>query len=450
MKRAILLAFLLFTSGTLLAARPVARWDVIPHQLAEGVFKVGVVTFHETGVDVLFTVNGKKVWKAKRATMNERTGVVEYVYPFDASKHPDGPVTIGATVTAGDGGKYDLPDLPLYANSNKTLGSKKIVWVDAANGNEFADGSKETPVKTIAVGVRKAGDGGVVYLLPGTYDMKLIGGGKNRLYWTTVRPAPGVKREQVRVEGGRSGTEKLRFQNLDLFSNVEPGENRGLAIGEGGGTMAWFDNCVMHNLKGRTSGISKPFANKLRAFVTGGVTTEMTFGPGAEIVRAHRIDKISGEAFTGGNLLAVNVKVNDIDPAGSEIVEADLYQGFAQRPHWTGDVILYGIEATECRCRGIVGRQLRDAAFVDIKFQNLGNALCVTRFSQGLENVLFARLDMVDQAWEWMRQDSGRENVWPRNVRLYDVKASKFTGYDTTDGSEGLLVEAKCDWLPAK
>ena len=164
----------------------------------------------------------------------------------------------------------------------------------------------------------------------------------------------------------------------------------------------------------------------------------------------HKIDTISGEAFTGGNLLAVNVKVNDIDPAGSEIVEADLYQGFAQRPHWTGDVILYGIEATECRCRGIVGRQLRDAAFVDIKFQNLGNALCVTRFSQGLENVLFARLDMVDQAWEWMRQDSGRENVWPRNVRLFDVKASKFTGYDTTDGSEGLLVESKCDWLPAK
>ena len=42
-------------AGSLFAARPVARWDVVPHQRVTGVFKAGVVAFHEKGVKVADT-----------------------------------------------------------------------------------------------------------------------------------------------------------------------------------------------------------------------------------------------------------------------------------------------------------------------------------------------------------------------------------------------------------
>ena len=42
------------------AARPVARWDVVPYQRIDGVFKAGVVAFHDEGVQVVFEVAGKK------------------------------------------------------------------------------------------------------------------------------------------------------------------------------------------------------------------------------------------------------------------------------------------------------------------------------------------------------------------------------------------------------
>ena len=71
-------------------ARPVARWDVIPHQRIEGVFKAGVVAFHEDGVKVVFDVAGKK-FTAENPKLNDRTGVWEYYVPINAAKLPDGP-----------------------------------------------------------------------------------------------------------------------------------------------------------------------------------------------------------------------------------------------------------------------------------------------------------------------------------------------------------------------
>ena len=47
-------------SGVAEAARPVARWDVVPYQRIDGVFKAGVVAFHDEGVKVVFDVAGKK------------------------------------------------------------------------------------------------------------------------------------------------------------------------------------------------------------------------------------------------------------------------------------------------------------------------------------------------------------------------------------------------------
>ena len=167
-----LLAAALAASFASAAARPVARWDIVPDQRVSGVFRAGVCAFHEDGVRIAFSVDGKVVHRADAPTLNPRTGVWEYVFPLDTAKLPDGPVTLGARATSL-GAKpvdYDLPPLTLYANNGGSLTVADTLWVDAAKGEacnliargtlksggicvEVPDnGGSETYLKTAALG----------------------------------------------------------------------------------------------------------------------------------------------------------------------------------------------------------------------------------------------------------------------------------------------------------
>lgn len=437
----------LVLAQALLAARPVAHWDVVPYQKVEGVFRLGVVAFHEDGVRVTFTVNGKKAYIAKRPSLNPRTGVSEFVFPFNAAKYKDGPVVIGATAETEGEEPYKLPDLPLFANAKRTQGSQRAVWVDGKKGNDYNEGTLEAPLQTLKRAVRLAGDGGTVFLLPGTYPMKHIGGGTDRKFWTVITTAPGVARESVRIAGGRSGTDKLKFVNLEMTCEAADGERKSVAAGEGGGTSVWFDNCSIFNLTGRNSGLTRPFSNGIVGYVTGGVTHDMTYGPRCGFVRGHEVRTIAGEAFSGGDCLVANVTVSDIDPSGVQTEDADLavvdlYQGFAQPPHWVENVILYNVKAKDCKCRALTCRQVRHAAFVNVSFDGASGGGVESRFAEGLENALYARVDLGAQAWWWVKTSTGLENVKPKEVRLFDVKAASFK-----DGEElkGVSVAEECD-----
>ena len=48
----LLLPLLALAAASALAARPVARWDVVPDQRVSGTFLAGVCAFHENGVRV--------------------------------------------------------------------------------------------------------------------------------------------------------------------------------------------------------------------------------------------------------------------------------------------------------------------------------------------------------------------------------------------------------------
>lgn len=444
MKKSLALVLSLAVTNLLLAGRPVARWDVIPYQKAEGVFKVGVVAFHESGVKVVFSVNGKKVWKTSKATRNDRTGVVEYVFPFDPSKYKDGPVTIGATVTTEGEKPVELPELPLYANARKSLPVQKTIWVAPKKGNDYGKGTEADPVESIKRAVLLAGDGGTVYLTPGTYSIKQIGGGKSRKYWTTIAPAPGVSREEVKVSGGRSGTDKLKFVNLNVHTEAEGDDNRALAYGEGGETSVWFDNCELSNLGGRNSGNTRPFANGMRAFLTGGVTHDMTHGPRCELARGHEVRDVAGEAFSGGDTLVVNCRARGIDSEGVVTIEPSLYQAFANEPNWIENVILYNVKAEDCKASAILGRQLRNSAFVNVTFSPAEDSSFSTEFKEGVENVIFARVDLGAQTWWWVRTATNVGNVRPDDVRLFASKAAVFRDADL---ASGVKVAEECDIL---
>jgi len=433
-------------SGVAHAGRPIARWDVIPYQKVSGVFKVGVVAFHEKDVKVEFSVFGKPRFTAEAPELNERTGVKEYVYNLPVKTFKDGLITVGAVVTAGED-SYTLPDLPLYANARGKLTNSKVVWVDAVSGNEFAEGNEDSPVKTIKQGVAKAGDGGTVYLKPGSYTLKMVGGGLARKYWTLVTTAPGVARESVKVSGGRSGTEKLHLKGLDLHCDVADGYGT-VVMGEGGKTMAWFEDCSFTNLKGRHAATTVPFGNKLRAFVTGGRTTEMCMGPNSEILRGHSVRSISGTAFAGNDCLVVNCTVEDVSPVSSDD-PPDFFNGFAVPPNWAGDVILYGVKCRDVKCRGLAGQQLCDSAFVNVSFDGIAGGVANSRFSEGLENVIFDHVSIKGQHWQWMSTKSGRGDLKPNGVLMIDCEFGTMDGYEPLDGSAGITLR-NCTFERAK
>lgn len=437
MKKSILLLSAVL-AGAAFAARPIARWDVVPYQRISGTFKAGVVAFHEKSVQVEFSVNGKKEYTAERPTLNTRTKVWEYVFAFDATKCRDGLVKIGATAIVDGEAPYQLPDLEMYANSKKTQGSRKCVWVDPKDGNEFAEGTKDAPVKSLKQAVAKAGDGGTVFLYPGRYQAKMIGGGKDNKYWTLLMPAKGVKRSQVKIQGGRTGTDKLHFKNVEFFSEQTDGYGA-IIMGEGGETMGWFDNCKFYNKAGRYAGSVSVFGNKMRAFVTGGSTSEVANGPQCELVRGHEISSVACDALPFDNTLVVNTTVSDIDATGTP-GDPDLFNGFAPGKSWVGDVILYNVKATDVKAKGLSGRRLRDSAFVNVSVESTGGTLVYSRFCEEIENCLFMQVSLVDQAVQLMKTKNGSIDFLPTDVRFYNCVMKGIDGFGVGGGQKGLTV----------
>ncbi|MBE6382776.1 MAG: hypothetical protein E7049_07175 [Lentisphaerae bacterium] len=423
---------------TAFAARPVARWDVVPYQRVAGQFKMGVVAFHEKGVQVEFTINGRDTYTADKPTMNDRVGVYEYVLPLETSRYEDGPIAISATVTTEGEPPTRLPYLQLYVNNKKTQGSQKVVWVDSTNGNEFSDGTKQSPVQSIKRGIALAGDGGTLYLMPGEYSAKMLGGGTERKFWTTVQPAPGHRRSEIKIKGGRTGTEKLRFHLVELYCDISEGFGK-IIMGEGGSTMGWFDGCKMYNRQGRWSGETEPFGNKLRAFVTGGETSAMTKGPDAELIRGHVLKSLAGNAFFGSDRLIVACRAIDID-AGETSQEADFYRGTAFAPNWIHGVILYNVSCLDCKARAISGIRMRDSAFINVTVRTSAGSLVHSYFSDMLDNLLFRNLKIEGQDWVWMQGNDGRAAVIARDVRFLGCSIPQMSGFEPLDGSHGILV----------
>ncbi len=421
------------------AARPVARWDVVPWQRVDGVFRAGVCAFHEDGVQVRFTVNGTPAGTAKAPSLNPRTRVWEYVLEFDTSKYPDGEVTLGArAVSAGaEPESFDLPALTLFANGKGTLSVKEVVWADAGNGDDAAAGTEEAPLKTLKAAMRKVAPGGTVRLKAGLYNAGGIGTGKDGPYWTTVEAAPGLAPEAVEIGPGPmrpGGMRRLKFRGVTLFCDQKGGYVP-ILVGEQGAAAVWTDRCRMLNKAGRWAANSNAFGNGYVAFVTGGVTTEMMNGPGGSLVRDHRIETLASDVWTGSDRLVVNCSCRDVD-GGDTGSHPDFHQSYCREPDWVHDVILYNVSGRACKCQGLFGSRLRDSAFVNVLFERQPNNYFVSQYSGPMENVLFAHVTLAGQVFLW------RKDFKPKDVRVVNCLMPSMSSYDgfSGDGTGGLLA----------
>ena len=123
-------------------ARAIARWDVVPYQVFDGEFQIGVVAFHRDGIHrVDFSVNGtdpEDIVSVYQPTMNDRTGVVEYWATLDASMFDDGLVEVRAIVYPNTGEPRvlagDMSWENEYRNSQWTGEHSMFLFANAGGG----------------------------------------------------------------------------------------------------------------------------------------------------------------------------------------------------------------------------------------------------------------------------------------------------------------------------
>ena len=407
------------------AARPVARWDVVPDQVFAGRFQAGVCAFHMAGVKVEFRLGDRLLHTAERPTLNDQSGVWEFWCPLEAAEHRDGPLELSArAIPLVDGEPHhDLPTLTLYANAKGTLTVARTNWVDAVNGDDANPGTAEAPYRTLAAAVIQTPAGGVINLRAGHYTSNGLNGGHQRPYWTTIQAAPGVARDDVEIGPGRPSTQRLRWRNVTLACDFE-GKHFSILNGENGKHLVWLDDCKAYNKKGRWAGGVQTLGNRYIAYITGGITTEMGNGPSAALIRNHTIDTITSDAWTGGWKLVVNSVCRHIHP-GKTGAHPDFHQSYAVAPDWIEDVILYNVRGLECVSQGLFGSRLRHAAFVNVLFKK-GDTAMLSQYSGPMENVLFLHLTIPNQSWLW------REGYTPVDVHMANSLLLNMSGGDRT------------------
>lgn len=415
------LSAILVAGQSFAAVRPVAHWDVVPYQRVGTPFQAGVVAMYDKPIRVVFSVNGSKVAEVANPSRNARTRVDEYWFTLDPARFEAGALAdrvmrLGAKVVADDGTSYDVPEVNLYWNVDGAAGSTKTIWVDDKTGIDYADGSKGSPVKTIKQAIKLAGDGGTIYIASrGTYSIQRIGGGSGRRFWTTITPAPGLSRKDVTLVGGRTGCSRLCLKGLTIVSDVVGSTGYALG-GVDDKSTCWVDDCIIRDKGGRAAGRSYVFGNRLVGYVTGGATTEMGDGPRAKLVRNHVLKTLSGDVFSGGDILVANCRVDDVD--GSGVVEGPaLHRSQGIKGAWTENVIFLNVTATNLRCHGLVGVRLRDSVFKNVKIESaVDDGSCFSRYAQEMENVWFDNVALAGQEWIWF--NAAVDAFAPTDVRV--------------------------------
>ena len=153
------------------------------------------------------------------------------------------------------------------------------------------------------------------------------------------------------------------------------------------------------------------FGNRYIAYVTGGMTTEMDNGPGAVLMRDHRIVKITSDAFTGVRT-AINCSVEDINP-GKTGAHPDFHQSYVGDRTKFNHVILYNCRGLRCISQGFFGHNLQDSAFVNCLFHK-GETVMYSQYSGPMDHVLFLHLSVPNQTWLW------REGLQAKNCFMMD------------------------------
>ncbi len=412
--------------GNTPSTKTIGNWDVVPGQVFDGAFQVGVVAFHEYGVDVSFTVNGNLVGRVENPAYNPRTRVWEYWVELNASDYADGPITVGATIEpdCSDHISRDLQDLQLYANAGGSLSTTSKKWVDCADGDDASgDGTENAPYATIEKGVVEVETGGKVLLKAGScYTMTQLYNAANHDRWTTVQPAPGVTRDQVKILGsgpnsnGRFGENNIRWKDVQLYKDVDPGYSTIFYMESG--HWIWFDGAEIFDAKGQWSGGDVMGGNSgYRVYSTGSLVRDVQNVTGVcGFCRDVEMRDIGSDIFRAhSGIMAINTTITGIDH-GTTSAHPDFFQLYAPGGH-VENIVIYNTKVTNMGAQGIFGGEgtLRDVAFVNLLMEkDPASSALMSQISGDWGHVLLWHVTTVDSSF-WLRNASQLADFWVQN-----------------------------------
>ena len=364
--------------------RVIARWDTVPYQTVTDKLNVGVVAFHNSGIDrVAFSVNGGAWVDVREMTLNPQTGVVEYWATLDASQFSkDGNVEVRAIAYPKVGIARVLQGAdvssngsnPMFLNVNKNGTLPSLVRYVATTGSDSTgDGSDAKPFATIARAAQDIGtdsgtgtaDGGTIYLKSGNYQLASVGVATNNR-WLTIAAAPGVARGAVQITSAATAaglnTKLVRFLNLTVHGSST---SKVLTNTIGLNGSLWVDHSDVIG-PGQTT--AQGTYGWYAQYLTDSNISQMRDGIAGDITRNVKMFNIGSDAFSG-SYLVVNSSVVDLDRLSTSF-HPDVYQVYPS----ANNVILYGVDATtNVEAQGIfvgAGCTLTDAAFVNVRIDN--------------------------------------------------------------------------------
>lgn len=332
------------------ALTAIARWAVVPHQVFDGEFTVGVAAFHGYGIDhVAFSVENGPWINVDEMKINPRTGAKEYFVKLDAGRFTDGKVVLRAIAYPEHGQPRLLEDLELFANSS---------------------GSVRFPVIELGAGKHR---------LTGLSDRVPDSG------WLTIRPKPGVAKEDCVITGiDRVLTEgHLKVQGVTM---THDGGNDFLYGKETGKGWVWLDDVkvVGNGRNNATSWLVHLWGKQIYTNCDISKVRSVFHGGGGNLfARNVDIHDTYEDVFRAFGYVA-NVTIVGVD-RGDTNWHPDLFE-FSDR--WTqSQVIFHNVTARQAHAQGIFGGNMKHVAMVDCDVVTPGwNAM---QASKSLKNVVF-------------------------------------------------------------
>lgn len=414
------------------ATTAIANWDCVPYQTFDSTFNLGVVAFHETGVDVEFFADGSSLGTVSDPTYNARTDVYEYWVALDAADYADGPVVLTATATPDGGGHTarQLAELTLFANSGGSLTGTAVVWVDCDNGDDDGAGTESDPYQTVERGITEVGDGGRVYLKASrNYLLTSLYGTAGYTHWTTVSAAPGLGPEDVHIAGsnaagtssGRYGDDMIRWCNVSFYTDQPEGYHTVFYFTSN--QHAWFDSVTIFDTHGRFNG-GQPMNGNSPYYVWGTncLVHDMANGWGG--LRGNVNANICSDIYRpGNNTISINFTLYTIDK-GTTSAHPDFFQCYCT-DGLKENVILYNMKAYNMGAQGVFGCNeacgLRDVAFVNVLLEKDPPESALMSQPGYMEHVLAWHFTTVDHGWTFRD---------PSNVSGWVVKNGNWSNFN--------------------
>lgn len=284
--------------------RTVAKWNVVPQQDITGEFNIGVIAYHLDGIDRVEISANDGPWSVIPApSYNPRTECVEYWAVLDTIGLADGPIELRAIA-------YPVSGKPYVLQGGLTNDEKIDEMILYSNNND----TYSFPVVELAAGIHNLNP----IALP-------------TQGWLTIRPAPGVSKDQVIIEDNdtdRWNSEgNLKIQ--DVTWNAPP-SGRFLIANTDDTTFqrVWFDNV---SVEGSMSGdVPETIALSTQWHYTAWTDSYINNcrrhfkNSGKLLIRNVTIDRAYEDIWESFGGLSVNVVVNNHDKGTNSTFHNDV------------------------------------------------------------------------------------------------------------------------------